>query len=59
MVSVTPAVKESAECYSSTAVEVEDFPGAEELPLFTRRTGSALLEVRPLLFVSPQSDPRS
>jgi hypothetical protein len=52
-----PSDKESAECYSSTAVEVEDLPGAEVLPLFTQR--SALLKVRPLLFVSPQSDPRS
>jgi hypothetical protein len=29
--SVTPAVKEGAECYSSAAVEVENLPDAREL----------------------------
>ncbi len=46
--SVPPVIIESAECYSSAAVEVEDFTGTGELTSFAHRSEQTL--------ISPQSD---
>ena len=56
MASATPTVTERAECYSSAAVAVEDFPGAEELPLSTQSCAqTSVHEVLPRLSVVSQS----
>ncbi len=44
---VTPAVKENAEGYSCTRVEVEDFTGAGELTSFTQRSEQTLISPQP------------
>jgi hypothetical protein len=43
---VTPAVKESAEGYSCTRVEVEDSTGAGELTSFTQRSEQTLISLQ-------------